>query len=407
MNISKQKIIFIIIMVFLFGSLSLIASGCCAPINILTGNIPRGSNSDYDFDITVNPDKQISLDDYRFPEKRSFDMGFTPFPYDFTIEAVEFTFANINHHSDMVVHHFDNGIPWEEALNDSKMARNIMYDLNDRISRTGADKDIYLAVTPLSTYRDQLAGYWGESENMDLPDEWKDKSFSDPEIIKAYLNYCIFMIDKFEPKYFAYGIEVNMLGKHDPVVFKDYLVLVESTYASLKSSYPDLPLFLTIQLETFNNDFENQKEIIESLLPYTDFIAISSYPFGNFTDPDDIPDEWFSRLYAMAPDKPVAIAETAFLAEDLSLDIFDGYIAEGNQKYQVRYLDLLFSEMADIDCRFITWFVIRDYDQLWIAMEEQGVDNIFKSWRDTGLIDEQGNPRLALGYWDKWLSLPE
>jgi hypothetical protein len=334
-------------------------------------------------------------------------MGFTPFPYDFTNEAVEFTFANINYHSDMVVHHFDNGIPWEEALNDSKMSRNILYDLNNRISRTGADKDVYLGVTPLSTYRDQLAGYWGESENMELPDKWKSKSFNDPDIIRAYLNYCRFMIDKFEPKYFAYGIEVNMLGHHDPEVFRDYLVLTENIYIGLKSFYPDLPIFLTIQLETFNNNFEKQKDIIESIIPYTDYIAISSYPFGNFSDPGDIPGDWFSRLYNMAPEKPVATAETAFLAEDLTLEIFNGNTIEGNQDYQARYLDLLFNQMAGIDCKFITWFVIRDYDQLWLSMEEQGVDEIFKSWRDTGLIDEEGNPRLALKYWDKWLSLPE
>jgi hypothetical protein len=43
---------------------------------------------------------------------------------------------------------------------------------------------------------------------------------------------------------------------------------------------------------------------------------------------------------------------------------------------------------------------------LWLLMEEQGTDEIFKSWRDTGLIDEKENPRRALGYWDSWLSLP-
>jgi len=38
-------------------------------------------------------------------------------------------------------------------------------------------------------------------------------------------------------------------------------------------------------------------------------------------------------------------------------------------------------------------------------MEEQGADEIFKSWHDTGLIDEKENPKRALGYWDSWLSL--
>ena len=43
---------------------------------------------------------------------------------------------------------------------------------------------------------------------------------------------------------------------------------------------------------------------------------------------------------------------------------------------------------------------------LWLLMEEQGADEIFKTWRDTELIDEKENPRRALGYWDSWLSLP-
>ena len=109
----------------------------------------------------------------------------------------------------------------------------------------------------------------------------------------------------------------------------------------------------------------------------------------------------------MAPDKPVAITETAFPAEDLSLERFKGNILKGDPTWQLEYLDLIFNQMSAVDCKFLIWFVIRDYDQLWVLMEEQGADEIFKSWRDTGLIDEKGGSRLALGYWDKWLSLPK
>lgn len=67
----------------------------------------------------------------------------------------------------------------------------------------------------------------------------------------------------------------------------------------------------------------------------------------------------------------------------------------------------MFNQMAGLDCKFITWFVFRDYDELWLKMKEQGADEIFKSWRDTGFIDENGNPRKALDYWDRWLALPK
>lgn len=402
MTISKKT--YLLVTISILGSICLLLSACCAPLNLILGNVKKGSNSNYDTDLIVtysNPDQDYDI----LRDTRNFRMGFTPFPYDYTNEAVDFTYANVNYHSDMVVHHFDNGIPWDEALNGSDMSWNIQLDLNSRLSKIVPENDIYLAVTPLSTYRDKLGEYWGESENMELPEEWKNKSFSHPDVIKAFLNYCIFMIDKFDPEYFAYGIEVNMLGYHDPGGFNDYLVLLENVYPALKSSYPNLPIFLTIQLETYNNHYETQKEIVESILPFTDYLAISTYPFGNFEDPGDIPVDWFSRLYDMAPKKPVAIAETAFPAENLYLETYNRAI-KGSEAGQWEYLELLLNNMSVLDFRFLTWFVIRDYDMLWELMEENNTDEIFKSWRDTGLIDEKGNPRPALGYWDRWLSLP-
>ncbi len=396
-----KKILIIIIIVILNISI-LFIYGCFFPFGA-----KQGSRSRYEPEIVVTYKEAVRESDYTIPETRPFLMGFTPFPYDFSQDALDFTYANINYHSDLVIQHLDNGIPWEEALEDSDFPDGLIYDFNDRVSRTGEDKAIYLAITPLSNNRNSIAGYWRESQYLELTEKWKAKSFSDHDVMQAYLNYCKFVIEKFEPEYFAYGIEVNMLGYHDPQAFGEFLVLAENVYKSLKESYPDLPIFLTIQLETFLTYFEDQENIVKSLLPFTDYIAISSYPFGNFAYPGDIPDDWFSRLYDMSPEKPVAIAETAYLAEDLTLERFNGNTIEGSQDYQLEYLDLLFNQMAGIDCRFITWFVIRDYDQAWLVMEEQGADEIIKSWRDTGLIDEAGKPRKALDYWDSWLSLPK
>ena len=42
--------------------------------------------------------------------------GFTPFPYDFGLSAVEETYDIAAEHSDMITFHFDNGVPWSEAL---------------------------------------------------------------------------------------------------------------------------------------------------------------------------------------------------------------------------------------------------------------------------------------------------
>ena len=47
---------------------------------------------------------------------RSFAMGFTPFPWAATQEAVDWVHQEIRKSGDIVSEHFEEGIPWQEAL---------------------------------------------------------------------------------------------------------------------------------------------------------------------------------------------------------------------------------------------------------------------------------------------------
>ena len=42
-------------------------------------------------------------------------MGVTPWPADFTSAEIDSAYQFINHHCDIVSHHFDEGIPYEDA----------------------------------------------------------------------------------------------------------------------------------------------------------------------------------------------------------------------------------------------------------------------------------------------------
>ena len=55
--------------------------------------------------------------------ERSFYMGFTPFPYDDSLQAVNETYQNVLDDGDVILIHFDNGVPWNEALNDLPFLR--------------------------------------------------------------------------------------------------------------------------------------------------------------------------------------------------------------------------------------------------------------------------------------------
>ncbi|RMG79478.1 MAG: hypothetical protein D6712_19620 [Chloroflexi bacterium] len=52
---------------------------------------------------------------------------------------------------------------------------------------------------------------------------------------------------------------------------------------------------------------------------------------------------------------------------------------------------------------FLVNFVLRDYDALFQYIEDNDTNRI---WRDTGLYDEAGQARPALGLWKEALSRP-
>ncbi|HOT45822.1 MAG TPA: hypothetical protein PLC28_13120 [Spirochaetota bacterium] len=48
---------------------------------------------------------------------RPFYLGLTPFPYDISgMDKIEYVYERIRTDADLICHHFDNGIPWDQAL---------------------------------------------------------------------------------------------------------------------------------------------------------------------------------------------------------------------------------------------------------------------------------------------------
>jgi hypothetical protein len=344
------------------------------------------------------------------PAARTFYLGMTPWPYDYTPAALEETYRFLGEHTDLVAHHLDDGVPWAEALEARPFPPKVGENLAYRAAQL-KDHPIYLALTPIAIGRDGLAGYWGEQSNARRTGAWAHKKFDDPDVIEAYVRFCERLIDLFHPAFVTYGIEVNVLREKSPRAFDRYVEMTRRVYARLKARHPDLPLSLSIQVETYMRAPREQEAAVRKLLAYTDFIAVSSYPYGaadgvggTYADPSRLPADWFRRIAALAPEKPFAVAETGFQAEDF---VFRGKLAiPGNAWWQADYVRWLLQEADALNARFVVWFVPRDYDLLWERLEKMGLPELFKSWRDTGLRDEKAQDRPALRTWDAWLALP-
>jgi len=338
---------------------------------------------------------------------RSFYMGFTPFKYSWVEESQKKTYELMKGHADLIAHHLDDGVPWVEAAEGKPFNAHVEENLDVRLANTAKGSKVYVAATPIDFNRKALAGYWGEKEAMDRPGAWEDRNFDDPEVIKAYLNYCRNLIQRFKPDYFAYGIEVNLLAYNNPDEYQRFITLAKQVYPALKREFPTLPIMLSFYLEPPDRLTETKKHI-EPLLPYTDYFAISTYPYMVREGPPqqfkDIPSDWFTQVRQIAPGKPFAIAETGFIAEPLSA-FFKTF--EGTPEDQKQYATRMLSEANALDAQFVVWFVVADYDDLWTVLKFVVLFNpLAKAWKDTGLYDGELNPRPAMDVWDAWLARP-
>jgi arabinogalactan endo-1,4-beta-galactosidase len=241
---------------------------------------------------------------------------------------------------------------------------------------------------------------------MELPEEWKNLDFGSRKVQKAFYNHCVFMIETLNPDYFAYGIEVDLLFRLKPELWDKFLKLARKTYNKLKRKFPDLPVFVTLYSGP-ENEVNERVPQIRQILPYTDFIAISTYPFltpdpgGN---PADIPENWLTKLTELAPEKPVAITETAMSAEDVVIES-QNLTIPCNSTWQKRYVNWLMKECNRLEAEFIVWFVPADYDKMWEAIKDSSPEWAIL-WKDAGLYDEKLEARPALKIWNKWYRRP-
>jgi hypothetical protein len=330
-------------------------------------------------------------------------MGFTPFPYAISEEALKTVDEYLARDGDLVVMHFDNGVPWQEASDGTEYPAALRADVDRAVAAADAGQTRVLQFTPISFLRDGLAANVG---NAPLQAPWDTREFDDPAVIEAFAAYAHWLIDRTEPDYVNYAIEANLLFEKSPEQWEALLRLMAPVYAELKSDYPDISFFVSIQVEAMAKAPEAQQAAIAQMLAYSDLVAVSTYPFVTGVGVASIPDDLLSSVAALAPEKPFAISETAWPAEDLGSPY--PAVVKSTPEDQRDYLAWLLDECERLACRFVNWFVVRDYDALYA--ETFGPDDplaaIARIWRDTGLYDEDGRERPALQLWLQWLERP-
>jgi hypothetical protein len=338
---------------------------------------------------------------------RSYYMGFTPLPYESSVDAANYTYHTLRENADIINHQFDNGVPWLEALTGEAFSDEIMNDWTFRKNQTNASQKIYISVSPINFSRTGLASYRSAQNNLPLPAPWDTYHFNSDEVKTAYLNYCKRIIDFFNPDYFNMAIEANLLYVNKPAVWSEYVEFHQYIYRELKQKYPQLAVFCSVSgahlLKDLisNNDHVQQRLAVLQLLEYSDLYSVSFYPCLTSLLANPYPVNTFDDLFNIS-DKPLAIAETGYAARPFKIHTRTGSVTiETNADKQEKYIRDLLNACLKRKAIFVINFAVRDYAKLWEQTDSSA--DVNTGWRDTGIVDEKGTPRKAYVTWKEFL----
>lgn len=363
---------------------------------------------------------EVPQADMEVPASRPFFMGFAYQPHDWSEAAFEEAFRLLDQHSDIILITFDGALPWQECLDKAPYPPVFEAELQKLQKGLPVGPKRILALNLLAADRVNLALNQG-NEQQARTGAWAERSFDDPAVQEAYLNWCRDMIARFEPDYVCYVMEVDAgLMDADEPRFQALKSLLSSVYKTLKAEYPQKTIFLEFMLEN-DEEMEKRQRATSELLDYTDLFAVSTYPFVAVGgDPGDLPSNWFERASQIAPEKPFAVMETNWLAENFyhpTQGIPDPRNGQrilifGKETWQSEYIELLFKEARKMEAEFVVQWNVRDLDQLHVLLDKGGgrmdskMNPFWKLAQDCGLYDQDGRARPSLQVWEAWRKQP-
>lgn len=327
---------------------------------------------------------------------RSFKMGFSTWSFGPDIDDQESTYGFIKSNADIYSEQIDDKIPWGAWINGTVLPEEFTNNIAQRVARKINGHQLLLSVSLLNTDRSDLL----EDYDGSIPEY---QELDDDQIENAYFDHLDHLIKQFNPNYLVMAMEVNDLKLKSEEKWTAYKRLMANIRSRLKNNYPGLPISESITLHNWHEpEVTDQNAYIADISNYVDqnmdFAAIAYYPF--FKDQHVAVD--FQQSFDFLHDQtslPIAMVETAHLAENLEVEALDLSI-HSDACEQNDYLETLLLNAHEQDYHFIIWWSFKDFDELWRTFPSDQQD-IGKLWRDTGLIDQDDQNRPSMETWQK------
>ena len=194
-----------------------------------------------------------------------------------------------------------------------------------------------------------------------------------------------------------------MLLATNPDSWAQYVALNAHVYDAVKSKYPDLKVFPTLQyeylrgIETGKVNRETQIKGVRQLLNHADLTALSTYKYG-ILHPNPVTESYFDL--ALSFGKPVALAESGAMSETTTVGTMTLEASEDDQK---QFVVMVLDAAKRYKFPFVINWVAIDFDRLATQLPPD-VQAIANAWVHSGLETADGRAKPAMALWREALA---
>lgn len=315
---------------------------------------------------------------------RTWQMGFSPNPPRPTVQSVLQGIDVWSRRAELAIIHEE--LPWTDLLA-GKSPDAILDD--DKVALVQYLRAKGLQLIFMGDLNDGLAR---ESEAPML--RAAGRSITEPAVQQLYRDYLLAVARKLQPAFLGLVAESNLIRLAAPALYPAIVKTANDTAAALRAAGITTPLMASVQVETAWGRLGGAGPFVGIAtdladFPFTQMLGLSSYPYLGWSQPEDLPLDYYSRLVT-GRTLPVMVVEGGWASASAA-----GIVS--SPAVQARYVTRHAALLDEVKARALLQLQFADID---LASVPPPVPANLPLFTSIGLADSDFVPKPALDAWD-------
>lgn len=234
-------------------------------------------------------------------------------------------------------------------------------------------------------------------ENADLVAA--GRSITEPSVQALYRAWAAAVATVVQPDYLGLAAETNLIRYGStPAVYGAVVTMSNAAAAEILAARPAQALYVSVQVDLAWGRLQGSNTYVGIATDLQDFpfiavLGLSSYPYlAGFTDPSEVPDDWYSRLgeRSGAAPLPLLVTEGGWTSASV-------VTVQSSPEKQARWIRRQATLLDRASALYVFQLQFTDVDLEAFGM---GGDPQLVPFVRLGLVDTVLTPKPALAVWD-------